>query len=178
MTSPLTPIPALPWDYVDADGIRLQIDRGPEGEAVLRYSGPTPVGDITLTVGVVPAADLPGFAAAILAGSTARVIDLPEADEIREEDGKLVCGDGPERCWADPGENPNWHWHHVANAMALAVELEAHAATPAHDPAEVDALKKAMAHRWGGYGVVASKDYDQAARDFLDALDRVRGADR
>lgn len=183
MTSPLTPIPALPWGYTDAAGVRLVIDRGSGGDVVLRANNiPSILGGTTaLVVAHISPEARAAFAAAILAGSTARVIDLGELPEVerRVESDDTVSW----RCDGIIYDDSEFDFEASRRTIfrriaVLEARDKASAAKAAHDPAEVEALVEVMVDIWGGGDDLTAQSYRHGAGILLDALDRVRGADQ
>ncbi|NAE18005.1 hypothetical protein [Enterococcus hirae] len=157
MTSPLIPVPELPWETEGAAGgndYRLFVDHEVQTVRVA-------VGGRATRLTCQQAIEAGAALLAAADGSTARVIDLGELPEVVHEGS----------CWSAGqiriGDSMSSESLVEATLAGLAV-LEARAAAkPAHDPAEVDAVIRA----------VGTDDVDEAdAIRILDALAAVRGA--
>jgi hypothetical protein len=174
--SPLVPVPDKSVLSTDRGGVEMTVS--PNGAVLLSAGGDS------VAFGRVPHADAPALAAAILAAAGCenhRVIDLggPLPQVRRGRDGAEQ-----DPCW-EAGDVAIYDVSTAERIQAgirseLAV-LEARAATPQHDPAEVETVARALAKANGTPwdlippGQDNGEDiYRRDARAVLDALAKVR----
>ena len=92
---------------------------------------------------------------------------IDTSDIVVTQDGnRLTVGDGAEACWAHLEDNPNWHYNHALNALALYRELKRRA-EPQPDLEQVEAVGALLAAVDADLGMHNVISPDKYARELV-----------